>query len=225
MKKAEEEVSKNRHKNKRIVLQVGELIAFPTGMKEKMNEVNKRIRDIRKEFLVEFGKMPPAIEYTLSDSVSHIGYGFELEGFANTYHLTDEVDYMLESKDEMHDRIYFYLRRFLRKWYMGCADMLLEEKLKDQAVVFEYGEQLVGIIESEDFLNELQKTKRQMGLSDFEWSFWESDYVADKELVVYVYGKDYFINELIPVGEDALSKDIILRDILEPILEENVGVL
>lgn len=208
---------------KGVIVQVGELIAYSPKEKMSYETVNESIRSIRKKFLNEFGRMPPAIEYKVCDGISHIGYGFEFEGFANTYHLIDEVDYMLETKEEMHNRIYFYLKRFLRKWYMGCPDMLLEEKLKDQAVVFEYGGGMAEIIETEGFYDKLEKTKEQMGLTNFEWSFWESEYVADKELVVYVYGKDYFVNNEFSIDIEN-TQEVIIRDIVCPILEENAGI-
>lgn len=180
---------------------------------------------IRQSFLQEFHRFPPIIELSVDESLSPLTYQLTLPGWASATYELGEWDFVKEQQNELHDIFAFQLRRFIRKWYVNCIDIQVESSLKDQAVVIEYGEDLVDPIESEHFYLQLEEAKERLNLPDIDWSFWESEYVAKDEVVVYIYGKDYYPKRPVSFDTEAETQTHLLEQLLVPILTQNKAIL
>jgi hypothetical protein len=204
-----------------IEMKLGDSLVLPIERKEVEKDVKQKIFQIRKDFLNEFGIIPPVIKYMASDEIFDWAFGFDLKGWSNVYHEINHIDYALENKYELHDKVFFYLKRFLRKWYMNCPDMLIEDKMRDLPVVIECGEKLAPLMESPDFQKILQGKCFQMGIFNTKFNIWESDFVSNEEVVMYIYGEDYFFKKEVLFKDTFEMYDVVLNELILPVLSEN----
>lgn len=176
-----------------------------------LKKIEGRILEIRKQFYREFELMSPSVSFDYSKK--EYQYGFSMDGFGTIIYEIPEWDWFKEDKDEMCEKIIFHFSRFLRKWYVNAPDILIERKLIDKPFVIEYGFANIDNIENESFKNQFDKISNSRGI------FWESDYVAEDEMVIYVFGKDYYIPQF---NEDS---ETLIKEIIKPIYEENEHLL
>lgn len=207
-----------------IVVSLGEKIFNQMNRGYEVKRWNEEVNEIRKAFLLEYNQVPPTITLKELEATNGLIYGFELKKWARMSHLVDTYTYEMETREDMLERILFYLKRFIRKWYMSCPDITIERKLNTIPIMIEIGSQFEKIVDSEEFLLKVDSIKSRLDLMHIPLEFWESDYVGAEEVVIYIYGKDYFLRN----GRGRRQENLQIKkiaDSLEAVLLENLSIL
>lgn len=200
---------------KNLHIKIGKsLTAFMQDGQQKTKCLHA-LHEVRRLLLLEYGTFPPNFTLHYDEQLDSNAYAFQLEGFGSLVYEAESWDVQTE-KDVFFERIIVHYERFLRKWYTKAPDLYIEEKIKDRPLVLEYGQGWVDIVESEAFFLDLQQLARDYSIELKEPPYWESDYVGEDQLMVYVYGKDHFVKKGLEKTKDALLQDVLL-----PILRMN----
>lgn len=198
-----------------LTIQLGkELTALIQDGKQKTTFL-EQLEQIRRMFLQDTNVFPPSITLQYDEKIGSYEYALTLGGFGRIVYEAEQWDI----KKEPHfvfERILFHTERFLRKWEKNAPDLLIEEKLQEQPLVIEYGEEWADVLETEEFFASLQELALEFSISFEEPPYWESDYTRCDQIVVYVYGKDHFVHNTLEKTKDSLLQEAIL-----PILREN----
>lgn len=207
-----------------IVVSLGEKIYNKINRTYEVKRWNEEVNEIRKAFLLEYKQVPPTITLKKLEGANEFIYGFELKEWAKMSHVVDTYTYEMETREDMFERLLFYLNRFIRKWYMSCPDITIERRLNNIPTMIEIGSEIEKIVDSEEFFFKINSIKSRLNLTDIPHEFWESDYVGAEEVVIYIHGKDYFLRGGRGKRKEKFQQEKIANS-LEAILVENLSIL
>lgn len=200
---------------KNLHIKIGKsLTAFMQDGQQKTKCLHA-LHEVRRQLLLEYGTFPPNFTLNYDEQLDSNAYAFQLEGFGSLVYEAESWDIQTE-KDVFFERIIVHYERFLRKWYTNAPDLYIEEKIKEQPLVIEYGQSWIDLVENEEFFLALKTLAHEFSIALEEPPYWESDYVGEDQLMIYVYGKDHFVKAGLEKTKDALLNDVIL-----PVLRAN----
>lgn len=198
-----------------ITIHIGKALTSLIQDGRKRLHFQHQLNFVRQRLFQEFESFPPNYTIKYHDKLASTHYSFTLEGFGKITYEAEQWD-VRKQEEELFERIVFHYERFLRKWYMNAPDLTVEDKLKNQPLVIEYGENWGDLLEDDGFFHQLKTLLTTHSIELEEPPYWESDYVGSDQLVVYVRGKDHYVKSL-----QEKTSDMLLEKVIQPILREN----